>query len=94
MKDNKHIQRFNEHQENLNISDVSHSLIMNGTLHTKVEIIKYDGSNKDYIINRLGIKEYTKTYFKTTPSYFIIPNSEKEWFILGENQFNRMVTVD
>lgn len=25
MKDNKHIQSFNEHQENLNISDVSHS---------------------------------------------------------------------
>ena len=26
MKDNKHIQSFNEHVENLNISDVSHSL--------------------------------------------------------------------
>ena len=26
MKDNKHIQSFNEHQENLNISDVSSSL--------------------------------------------------------------------
>jgi hypothetical protein len=25
MKDLKHIKRFNEHQENLNISDVSHS---------------------------------------------------------------------
>lgn len=25
MKDNKHIQSFNEHQENLNISDVSES---------------------------------------------------------------------
>jgi len=25
MKDNKHIQSFNEHQENLNISDVSDS---------------------------------------------------------------------
>ncbi len=25
MKDNKHIQKFNEHQENLNISDVSDS---------------------------------------------------------------------
>ena len=27
MKDNKHIQSFNEHQENLNISDVSDSVI-------------------------------------------------------------------
>jgi hypothetical protein len=26
MKDNKHIQKFNEHQENLNISDVSDSV--------------------------------------------------------------------
>jgi hypothetical protein len=26
MKDNKHIQSFNEHQENLNISDVSESI--------------------------------------------------------------------
>lgn len=87
------IKRFNENSE-LNVSDLSDSLIMKGTLHTKVKIIKYDGSNKDYIINRLGIREYTKTYFKTTPSYFIIPNNEKEWFILGEIQFNRMVTVD
>ena len=27
MKDNKHIQSFNEHQENLNISDVSESFL-------------------------------------------------------------------
>jgi hypothetical protein len=27
MKDNKHIQSFNEHQENLNISDVSDSFL-------------------------------------------------------------------
>ena len=27
MKDNKHIQSFNEHQENLNISDVSDSYL-------------------------------------------------------------------
>jgi hypothetical protein len=26
MKDNKHIQKFNEHQENLNISDVIKSI--------------------------------------------------------------------
>jgi len=94
MKDKKHIQSFNEHQENLNISDVSDSLIMNGTLNTKVEIIKYDGSNKDYIINRLRIKEYIKTYFKNVPSYFIIPNSGEDWFILDEVQFKRKVTVD
>jgi hypothetical protein len=29
MKDNKHIQSFNEHQENLNISDVSDSEKLN-----------------------------------------------------------------
>jgi hypothetical protein len=29
MKDNKHIQKFNEHQENLNISDVMCSLPTN-----------------------------------------------------------------
>jgi len=28
MKDNKHIQSFNEHQENLNISDVSDSKLL------------------------------------------------------------------
>jgi len=35
MKDNKHIQSFNEHQENLNISDVSDS-----KLYTRSEVIK------------------------------------------------------
>ena len=29
MKNNKHIQSFNEHQENLNISDVSHRNLWN-----------------------------------------------------------------
>ena len=30
MKDNKHIQSFKEHQENLNISDISHSALKKG----------------------------------------------------------------
>jgi hypothetical protein len=41
MKDNKHIQSFNEHQENLNISDVRSSL-------KKDDIVLYDGDR--YII--------------------------------------------
>ena len=32
MKDNKHIQSFNEHQENLNISDVSDSNSVSGLM--------------------------------------------------------------
>lgn len=45
MKDNKHIQSFNEHQENLNISDVSDSDFLLRTIadriRNNVEIIEY-----------------------------------------------------
>ena len=41
MKDKRHIQRFNEHQENLNISDVSDSL--DGM--TSLEIKRYISNN-------------------------------------------------
>ena len=34
MKDKKHIQNFNEHQENLNISDVSRSSVYKSVLKT------------------------------------------------------------
>ena len=43
MKNNKHIQSFNEHQENLNISDVMNSKIMensNEQKNTKMEKLK------------------------------------------------------
>jgi hypothetical protein len=91
MKENK-IKRFNENSE-LNISDVSDSLIRQGTFHMDVDIIKYDGSNKDFIINKLNIKGHISKYFNTTPSYFIIP-SDGDWFILDEKQFRRKVTLD
>ena len=45
MKDNKHIQSFNEHKENLNISDVSDSDFLLRTIvdriRNNVEIIEY-----------------------------------------------------
>ena len=60
MKDNKHIQKFNEHQENLNISDVSDSVsddyIINGSglinwnsslsKETKLQIVNYPSLKK------------------------------------------------
>jgi hypothetical protein len=91
MKENK-IKRFNENSE-LNISDVSDSLIRQGTFHMDVDIIKYDGSNKDFIINKLNIKGHISKYFNTIPSYFIIL-SDGDWFILDEKQFRRKVTLD
>jgi hypothetical protein len=45
MKNNKHIQSFNEHQENLNISDVSDSDFLLRTI-------------SDRIRNNVGIIEY------------------------------------
>jgi hypothetical protein len=93
MKDKKLIKSFNEATENLNISDVSGSLIRQGTFHMDVNIIKYDGTNKDFIINKLNIKSHIPSYFKDNPSYFIIP-SDGDWFILDEKQFKRKVTLD
>ena len=49
MKDNKHIQNFNEHQENLNISDASGSKI---TKPFKSNLkVKYDSSLGMWFIN-------------------------------------------
>ena len=60
MKDNKHIQSFNEHQENLNISDVSDSDFLLSTIadriRNNVEIIEYaDGREPE-----LNIEECIK----------------------------------
>jgi hypothetical protein len=44
MKYNKHIQRFNEHQENLNISDVSDSIKINENDGFGVVNIQIDGN--------------------------------------------------
>ena len=40
MKDNKHIQSFNEHQENLNISDVSDSDLITQIKKYKDELLQ------------------------------------------------------
>ena len=63
---------------------------MEGILKLKVEVLKYDGTNKDQIIKRLNIDSYEKLYFKKINTYFIIPleyNTEEDWFILEEEQF-------
>jgi hypothetical protein len=75
----------------LHMSDVTDSLIMYGKLHAETKIIKYDGSNKEYIINELKIKNYTKSYFSIIPSYFIIPPDKDEWFILDQCRFNDFI---
>ena len=93
MKHLKTSKELNETSENLNISDVSDSLIRQGTFHMDVDIIKYDGTNKDFIINKLNIKTHIPSYFKNNPSYFIIP-SDRDWFILDEKQFKRKVTLN
>jgi hypothetical protein len=89
----KNMKTFEEKTSELNISDVSDSLIRQGTFHMDVDIIKYDGTNKDFIINKLNIKSHIPSYFKDNPSYFIIP-SDGDWFILDEKQFKRKVTLD
>lgn len=93
MKHLKTRQELNEASENLNISNVGDSLIRQGTFHTDVDIIKYDGTNKDFIINKLNIKSHISSYFKDNPSYFII-QKDGDWFILDEEQFKRKVTLN
>jgi hypothetical protein len=51
MKDLKHIKRFNEHQENLNISDVSDSLIGKKLIYKGNEYTIIDKHNtSDFVI--------------------------------------------
>jgi hypothetical protein len=51
MKDLKHIKRFNEHQENLNISDVSDSLIGKKLIYKGKEYTIIDKHNtSDFVI--------------------------------------------
>ena len=53
MKDNKHIKRFNEHQENLNISDVSNS-VFSITEEQLSELIEKLGDKIQGMLNREG----------------------------------------
>ena len=67
---------------------------MNGILKTEVEVIKFDGTNRDEIVNRLGINVYLATYFKKKDVYFIIPKDDKEkWFILDETLFQKKIEL-
>ena len=67
---------------------------MNGILKTEVEVIKFDGTNRDEIIERLGISVYLVSYFKKKDVYFIIPKDDKEkWFILDENLFKKKIEL-
>ncbi len=63
MKDNKHIQSFNEHQENLNISDVSGS-ISTDKLISFVEWVSL--SNWNYNGNTKTWYNHTETIFPST----------------------------
>lgn len=67
---------------------------MKGILDVEVEIIKFDGTNKDDIINKLKITENINEYFKYDNMYFVIPkHDESDWFILNETLFKRKVHI-
>ena len=67
---------------------------MRGKLLTDVEIIKFDGTNKKMIVDRLSIKEYSNLYFQEKDVYFIIPvNDVDEWFILDEFRFKKKILI-
>jgi hypothetical protein len=65
MKNKKHIQSFNEHQENLNISDVSDSKINEGTMGILgIDFAKlaedYLKSGDAFTVHALGIRDFAK----------------------------------
>jgi hypothetical protein len=68
--------------------------IMRGKLLTDIEIIKFDGTNKKMIVDRLSIKEHSNLYFQAKDVYFIIPvHDVDEWFILDEFQFKKKILI-
>ena len=73
MKDNKHIKKFNEHQENLNISDVSNRLSENHTDKQKENIRK----------NLLKYKEEVREKLNDIETY--LSNLENSFDIETEN---------
>ena len=74
MNDNKHIQNFNEHQENLNISDVSYRLVwcpVNGDIQPK--------ENGQYLVT-IRKRDFGDEKVVTIGSYNFNPFSKKfEW---------------
>jgi hypothetical protein len=66
MKDKRHIKRFNESEENLNISDVSES---NSTKDKVVEMYISDFDMDEYIDYRLVVKTQSgKTFYVKSKS--------------------------
>ncbi len=58
-------------------------------LKTDVDMIKYDGTNKDFIIDRLKIvSSCVDAYFTTIPSYFIIPIFG-DWQVFDEELYKK-----
>jgi len=67
---------------------------MEGILKIRVDVVKYDGTNKQAIIDRLKIDSYKSVYFKNKNVYFIIPkNDESEWFILTETELKERIDL-
>lgn len=67
---------------------------MEGYYKFKVDIIKFDGTNKEEIIDRLNIKLYVDLYFKKIGVFFIIPKHNKDnWFILEERFFKNKIEL-
>ena len=65
MKVNTHIQSFNEHQENLNISDAGDS-----SKHIAVDFAKWIGDNKWYKQMKYDIWEKSGVGSKSTSELF------------------------
>jgi hypothetical protein len=70
MKDKRHIQSFREHQENLNISDVSGSLINEGwrviDMEEMYDYINKDRDQKTFIKPKFPTRRWGQTYTKTS----------------------------
>ena len=62
MKDLKHIKRFNESEENSNISDVSDSKINEGTMGIDFTKLAEDylKSGDAFTVHALGIRDFAK----------------------------------
>jgi hypothetical protein len=79
MKDNKHIKSFNEHQENLNISDVSDSLYQDGSTRNENGLLdkmrKLFNNEKLTTWEYVAFKKMVRSFAKENNFYF---DEEKE----------------
>jgi hypothetical protein len=96
MKDNKHIQSFNEHQENLNISDVSHSLYGKIKVGDTIEWSGnyFSGYNKkgDFESNKKlsGVNKVSKIFKEGNLVVMELDNG-KQFFIKNLRQPEKMI---